>query len=237
MPWPDQPPACCKPQDPWVWRILWSQFSCWHGQGLQCSSYLLGQVRLVVPCEENQQGQEWAPGVLDLKHHVFLGGQKLCPWVVPLLPSFSPSGMRTTARTLSLTCLLTFTLTNITKTLTFKSTGLHPSPGTWRFSGSRTAPKTCHWMQSRHLYMPIWAIDHNCNVLPLSLDDLLNYTTLLLKFCTNKPIWASLLRQVFFEGGERRRFAQKKGVTLHPRATDFWGKKFLRKLNTYCKLL
>ena len=56
-------------------------------------------------------------------------------------------------------------------------------------------------------------------------DDLLNYTTLMLKFCTNKRIWASLLRQVCFFGGERGRFAPKKGVTLHPRATDFQEKK------------
>ena len=65
-------------------------------------------------------------------------------------------------------------------------------------------------------------IDRNCDVLPLSLDDLLNYTTLMLKFCTNKRIWASLLRQVSFFGGERGHF---KGVTLHPRATDFQEKK------------
>ncbi len=51
------------------------------------------------------------------------------------------------------------------------------------------------------------SIDRNCDVLPL------------LKFCTNKPILASLLRQ-FFGGGERGRFAPKKGVTLLPRATD-----------------
>jgi hypothetical protein len=53
-------------------------------------------------------------------------------------------------------------------------------------------------------------IDRNCDVLPLSLDDLLDYTTLMLKFCTNKPIWASLLRQVFFWWGGRERFAQKR---------------------------
>ncbi len=41
----------------------------------------------------------------------------------------------------------------------------------------------------------------------------------------------------FLGGGGRGRFAQKKGVTLHPRATDFREKKILRKLNTYCKLL
>ncbi len=41
-------------------------------------------------------------------------------------------------------------------------------------------------------------IDRNCDLLPLSLDDLLNYTTLMLKFCTNKWIWALLLRQVCF---------------------------------------
>ncbi len=62
-------------------------------------------------------------------------------------------------------------------------------------------------------------------MLPLSLDDLLNYTTLMSKFCTNKPIWASLLRQVFFWGGGRGRFAQKKGVMLHQQATDFREKK------------
>jgi hypothetical protein len=52
-----------------------------------------------------------------------------------------------------------------------------------------TDPKTDLWT------LPI---DHNCDMLPLSLDDLLNYTTLMLKFCTNKRIWASLLRQVCF---------------------------------------
>ncbi len=47
----------------------------------------------------------------------------------------------------------------------------------------------------------------------------------MLKFCTNKHIWASLLRQVCLFWGERRRFAPKKDVTLHPRATDFREKK------------
>ncbi len=41
----------------------------------------------------------------------------------------------------------------------------------------------------------------------------------------------------FGGGGERGRSAQKKDVTLHPRATDFQEKKILHKLNTYCKLL
>jgi hypothetical protein len=41
----------------------------------------------------------------------------------------------------------------------------------------------------------------------------------------------------FWGGGKRERFAPKKGVTLHPQATDFQEKKILRKLNTYCKLL
>ncbi len=80
-------------------------------------------------------------------------------------------------------------------------------------------------------------IDRNCNVLPLSLDDLLNYTTIMLKFCTNKPIWASLLRQIFF-GGERGHFAPKKGVTLHPRAMDFREKKSSAssiRIVSYCK--
>ncbi len=80
-------------------------------------------------------------------------------------------------------------------------------------------------------------INRNCDVLPLSLEDLLNYKILMLKFCTNKPIWALLLRQVFFGRGERGHFAQKKSVTLHPQATDFQEKKILPKLNTYCKLL
>ncbi len=53
-------------------------------------------------------------------------------------------------------------------------------------------------------------INRNCNVLPLSLEDLLNYTTLMLKICTNKPIRALLLRQVFWGGGERGHFAQKR---------------------------
>ena len=60
----------------------------------------------------------------------------------------------------------------------------------------------------------------------------------MLKFCTNKPIWASLLRQFFFGGGERGRFAQKKGVTLLPRATDFQEKKFSTSsihIVSYCK--
>ncbi len=60
----------------------------------------------------------------------------------------------------------------------------------------------------------------------------------MLKFCTNKPIWASLLRQVFFLRGERGRFAQKKGVTLHPRTTDFREKKFSASsihIVSYCK--
>jgi hypothetical protein len=75
-------------------------------------------------------------------------------------------------------------------------------------------------------------------MLPLSLEDLLNYKTLMLKFCTNKPVWALLLRQVFLGGGERGRFYPKKGVTLHPQATDFQGKKTSASsicIVSYCK--
>jgi hypothetical protein len=75
-------------------------------------------------------------------------------------------------------------------------------------------------------------------MLPLSLEDLLNYTTLMLKFCTNKPIWASLPRQVFFGGGGGGVLPKKKGVALHPRATDFREKKILHMLKrivSYCK--
>jgi hypothetical protein len=61
----------------------------------------------------------------------------------------------------------------------------------------------------------------------------------MLKFCTNKPILALLLRQFFFGGGERGRFAQKKGVTLLPPATDFREKKFsassIIRIVSYCK--
>jgi hypothetical protein len=60
----------------------------------------------------------------------------------------------------------------------------------------------------------------------------------MLKFCTNKLIWASLLRQVFFREGGRGCFAQKNGVTLHPRATDFREKKSSASsihIVSYCK--
>ncbi len=66
-------------------------------------------------------------------------------------------------------------------------------------------------------------IDRNCDMLPLSLDDLLNHTTLMLKFCKNNLIGVLLLRQVYFWGG-RGRFSQKKGVTFHP-----WAKYFQEK--------
>jgi hypothetical protein len=59
----------------------------------------------------------------------------------------------------------------------------------------------------------------------------------MLKFCTNKPIWALLLRQVFFGGG-RGPFTQKKGVLLHPGATDFREKKSFAssiRIVSYCK--
>ncbi len=59
----------------------------------------------------------------------------------------------------------------------------------------------------------------------------------MLKFCTNKPILASLLKQFFF-GGERGHFAPKKGVTLLPQATDFRVKKFSASsicIVSYCK--
>jgi hypothetical protein len=79
-------------------------------------------------------------------------------------------------------------------------------------------------------------IDRNCNVLPLSLEDLLNYTTLMLKFCTNKPIWASLMRQVFFWGGKGA-FYPKIRCNTPSTGYGFPRKKILRKLITYCKLL
>ncbi len=58
----------------------------------------------------------------------------------------------------------------------------------------------------------------------------------MLKFCTNKPIWASLLRQVFFGGGKGA-FYPKKGCNTPSASYGFWMKKILRKLNMYCKLL
>jgi hypothetical protein len=75
-------------------------------------------------------------------------------------------------------------------------------------------------------------IDRNCDMLPLSLDDLLNYTTLMLKFCTNKPIWASLLRQVFFGGGKGG-FCQKKRCNASSAGYGISRKKILCKLNTF----
>ena len=57
-----------------------------------------------------------------------------------------------------------------------------------------------------HMYYLEYNIDRNCDVLPL------------LKFCTNKPILALLLRH-FFGGGGKEAFRPKKGC---PRAiTDF----------------
>ncbi len=47
----------------------------------------------------------------------------------------------------------------------------------------------------------------------------------------------SIFRDTLLLLGEHMSFAQKKGVTLHPRATDFQENKILRKLNAYCKLL
>jgi hypothetical protein len=64
----------------------------------------------------------------------------------------------------------------------------------------------------RFFFGRLGLVVHNCNcdVLPLSLEDLLNYKTLMLKFCTNKLIWALLLRQVFFGGGKGSIFPQKR---------------------------
>ncbi len=52
-------------------------------------------------------------------------------------------------------------------------------------------------LPSQHHLNQVWvpstflsSIDRNCDVLPLSLDDFLKYTTLMLTFCTNKPIGA-----------------------------------------------
>jgi hypothetical protein len=61
-------------------------------------------------------------------------------------------------------------------------------------------------------------------MLPLSLDDLLNHTTLMLMFCKNKPIGVFLLRHVFFGGGKGA-FCSEKGVTFHPWAKYFREKK------------
>ncbi len=57
-----------------------------------------------------------------------------------------------------------------------------------------TLPENASWgknflRSSKKVSMtPTDHIDCNCDVLPLSLEDLLNYTTLMIKFCTNKPI-------------------------------------------------
>ncbi len=58
----------------------------------------------------------------------------------------------------------------------------------------------------------------------------------MLKFCTNKPIWASLLRQIFFWGGKGA-FRPKQGCNAPSAGYGLMRKKNLRKLNRYCKLL
>ncbi len=65
----------------------------------------------------------------------------------------------------------------------------------YKMMGFKTIGEDESKIFSLRLELPI---DRNCNVLPLSLDDLFNYTTLMLKFCTNKRIWALLMRQVCF---------------------------------------
>jgi hypothetical protein len=70
----------------------------------------------------------------------------------------------------------------------------------------------------------ITVIYRNCDVLPL------------LKFCTNKPILALLLRQ-FFLGGGKGGFHPKKGCNAPSSGYGFLRKKILHKLYTYCKLL
>ncbi len=76
------------------------------------------------------------------------------------------------------------------------------SPLWWRQEGSVIMlwGGTSHQLicQQWHTLRLHGMIDRNCDMLPLSLDDLLNYTTLMWKFCTNRQIWASLLRQVCF---------------------------------------
>jgi hypothetical protein len=87
------------------------------------------------------------------------------------------------------------------------------------------------------MYLIPKTIDRNCNVLPLSLEDLLNYTTLMIKFCTNKPIWASLLRQVFLGGGKGA-FRPKKGCNAPSAGYGFPRKKSSAsstRIVSYCK--
>ncbi len=57
-------------------------------------------------------------------------------------------------------------------------------------------------------------------MLPLSLDDLSNHTTLLLKFCKNKQKGGFAAEADFFGGGKGA-FCSKKGVTFHPWAKYF----------------
>jgi hypothetical protein len=64
-------------------------------------------------------------------------------------------------------------------------------------------------------------IDRKCNMLPLSLDDLLNYTTKNVKVLYKQADMGFAAEAGLFLGGERVRFAPKKDVTLHPQAMDF----------------
>ncbi len=79
-----------------------------------------------------------------------------------------------------------------------------------KFAIERAIEKSPHYDLAGNLFNEDHGIDRNCDVLPLSLEDLLNYTTLILKFYTNKPIWASLLRQVFWGEGKGGVFPTKR---------------------------
>ena len=59
----------------------------------------------------------------------------------------------------------------------------------------------------------------------------------MIKFCTNKPIWASLLRQFFFGGGKEA-FRPKKGCNAPSAGYGFLRKKFSAssiRIVSYCK--
>jgi hypothetical protein len=60
----------------------------------------------------------------------------------------------------------------------------------------------------------------------------------MLKFCTNKPIWALLLRQVFFFEGGKGAFCPKKGCNAPSAGYGFPRKKSTAssiRIVSYCK--
>jgi hypothetical protein len=131
--------------------------------------------------------------------HVSSVTAKVYPKILPTIPVFELADAfqvnKTALTNLQANLLLVFDTFGSQLNATSTVDGIHSD---WKRHFNE------HWQDFNNLTILSFhnsagnQIDRNCDVLPLSLDDLLNYTTLMLKFCTNKRIWASLLRQVCF---------------------------------------